>query len=246
MRQDISRLRRNRALHFQIGLCISLLAAIFTLNFTVYPEEVVETTYELPVDDFDFEVARTAHQKPTPPPPPPEPRFENIKEVDDFPEIDAPEPSLKTEIEVPIEPNVVFKKKKALPPPPPPPPMPKPKVKEVWKIVEEMPRFGECEGLSNESERRTCSDKNILQYIHSKLKYPSLARENGVEGNVVVSFVIDEEGKFTKPKILRDIGAGCGDEVLRVLNEMPNWSPGKQRGRNVKVQFNVPIRFQLD
>lgn len=246
MRQDISRLRRNRALHFQIGLCISLLAAIFTLNFTVYPEEIPQRTYEVESDILEFEVLRTAHSRPQPPPPP-KPSLENIVESHHIPEIEPPKLTLESDpIEVPSNTKVEFK----APPPPvaplPPPPMPKPMVKDYWKRVEQMPRFGDCIDLKSEEEYKACSDKNILTYIHKKLKYPSLARENGVEGTVIVSFIIDEKGKITKPKIARDIGAGCGEEVMRVIRAMPDWIPGEQRKNKVKVQFNIPVRFNLD
>jgi len=247
MREDISRLRRNRGIHFQIGLCIALLASIFTLNFTIYPDEVEVERYEVPTEIIDLEVVRTAHPKPLPPPPPPEPRFENIIEADDIPEIEAPKSDLEEDpIEVPIEAKVEVKAPPAPVAPPPPPPLPEIKVPPVWKRVEQMPRFGDCEGLKTEKEFKVCSDKNILQYIYGEINYPSIARENGVEGTVVVSFIIDEKGKVIKPEIARDIGAGCGDEVLRVLKDMPDWTPGEQRKNKVKVQFNIPVKFQLD
>ncbi len=246
MRQDISRLRRNRALHFQIGLCISLLASIFTLNFTVYPDEVPPLTYEIESDILDFEVLRTAHPKPAPPPPP-KPSLENIVVSDDIPEIEPPKLTLETEpIEIPTNTDVKFKASPTPVVPPPPPPLPEMNVPEVWKKVEQMPRFGDCVGLQSENEYKACTDKNILEYIYGEIKYPSIARENGVEGTVVVNFVIDENGKITKPKILREIGAGCGDEVMRVIKDMPDWVPGEQRKKKVKVQFNIPVKFQLD
>jgi protein TonB len=139
----------------------------------------------------------------------------------------------------------------APPPPPPPPPPPKePEVAEIFKIVEEMPRFPGCEttGMSK-AEKKICSEKKLMEYLYNELNYPSIARENNMEGMVVIGFIVNKDGSITDAQILRDIGGGCGEEALRVVNEMNNlderWSPGLQRGRPVRVQFTLPIRFKL-
>ena len=112
---------------------------------------------------------------------------------------------------------------------------------ELFKMVEEMPRFPGCE-----DNNKSCADKKMLEFIYQNLRYPALARENGVEGTVVVSFIVEKNGKITEPKIVREIGGGCGDEVMRVVNLMPTWIPGKQRGEVVRVQYNLPVRFKLE
>lgn len=112
--------------------------------------------------------------------------------------------------------------------------------------VEQMPVFGECSDHFTEAERRMCSDKAILNYISKNLKYPTMAREIGLEGKVVAKFVIDKTGEVTNIEILRDLGAGTGEEVLKVLEKMPDWKPGKQNYRPVKVQIIVPVKFQLN
>lgn len=142
---------------------------------------------------------------------------------------------------------------------PKPKPKPKPKSKykltmdesDVYTVVEEMPRFAGCEGLEGTNkEKQACAEKKMLEFIYSNIEYPNLARENGREGTVVIRFVIDEKGNVIKPQILREIGDGCGKEGLRVVKKMNSlsekWTPGKQRGKAVKVQFNLPIRFKLD
>jgi len=72
-----------------------------------------------------------------------------------------------------------------------------------------------------------------------------MARESGIEGTVYVTFVIERDGSVTDVKILRSIGGGCDDEAIRVVRNMPKWEPGKQRGKPVRVQFNMPIKFTL-
>ena len=114
-----------------------------------------------------------------------------------------------------------------------------------------MPRFPGCENESGgEQAKKQCADKKMLEFIYKNIKYPAIARENGVEGTCVIQFVVEKDGSVTDAKVVRDIGAQCGGEALRVVNLMNSkgikWTPGKQRGRPVRVQFNVPVRFKLE
>lgn len=119
----------------------------------------------------------------------------------------------------------------------------------TYKVVEQMPRFPGCEDLTGEQERKTCAQQELLKYIYKNLRYPEEMQQNGIEGTVVVTFVIDVDGSTTDARVVRDIGAGCGEEALRVVNEMTTkglyWTPGMQRGKPVRVQFNLPIKFKL-
>ena len=85
----------------------------------------------------------------------------------------------------------------------------------------------------------------LYKYLAENIKYPQLARDNGITGKVYVTFVVERDGSIANPKILRDIGGGCGAEALRVVKSMPKWTPGKQRGKAVRVQFNLPVNFNL-
>jgi protein TonB len=104
--------------------------------------------------------------------------------------------------------------------------------KEVFTIVEEMPAFP-----GGEAERN--------KFLAENIQYPQQATENGIQGTVYVSFVVDSKGNVTDVKILRGIGGGCDEEALRVVKMMPKWHPGKQNGKNVRVLFNMPIYFKL-
>lgn len=115
-----------------------------------------------------------------------------------------------------------------------------------FKVVEEMPSFPGCEGLSVVKKRQQCAQKKMLEFIYKNLKYPTEARKNGVEGTVVITYVVEKDGTINDAKILRDIGDGCGEEALRIVNSMPKWNPGIQKGKPVNVQFNIPIRFKLE
>lgn len=116
-------------------------------------------------------------------------------------------------------------------------------------IIEEMPRFPGCEEVSNKAERKSCAQQNMLKYIYEEIQFPEIARESSIEEMVVVRFYVNKEGGIEAPKILKDIGGGFGEEVLRVvrkMNDLPErWTPGKQNGKVVKVAYNLPVRIHL-
>ena len=87
--------------------------------------------------------------------------------------------------------------------------------------------------------------KAMSQFIFDNLKYPKDAIEKNTEGTVYVTFVVDKEGVVRNVKILRGIGDGCDEEAMRVVKAMPAWKPGKQEGKAVNVQFNLPLVFKL-
>ncbi len=99
-------------------------------------------------------------------------------------------------------------------------------------VVEEMPEFP-----GGEAAR--------IKFLSENIKYPQIAREIGVQGPVFVTFVVEKNGRITGVKILRGIGSGCDEEALRVISSMPDWKPGRQNGKEVRVQLNMPISFKL-
>jgi TonB family protein len=104
---------------------------------------------------------------------------------------------------------------------------------EIFTVVEDNPSFpGGVEAM--------------YAYIGKNLNYPKEAKENGIQGRVVVQFVVNLDGSITEVKVLKDIGGGCGDEAVRVVKAMPNWKPGTQKGKAVKVRYNLPFKFELD
>lgn len=117
---------------------------------------------------------------------------------------------------------------------------------EVFQVVEQMPRFAGCEHIEDEQEKSDCAIDTLLNYIGQNLVYPKKARKKGIEGIVVVSFIVEKNGEITGVKVIREIGGGCGKEVKRLCEAMPVWIPGVQRGENIRVQFNLPVRFRLE
>ena len=106
-------------------------------------------------------------------------------------------------------------------------------------IVEDMPMF---KGCSDD----LCTQGEILKYIARNTKYPAIAKENNITGRVFVGFVVDKTGSVTGVKILRGVDKYLDAEALRVVKSMPKFSPGRQRGKPVKVQYNIPITFKLN
>ena len=116
---------------------------------------------------------------------------------------------------------------------PPPPPAPKPEVAtKVFDVVEEMPSFPGGQGA-------------LMQYLASNIKYPVVAQENGVQGRVIVSFVVERDGSITDVKVARSVDPSLDREAQRVVKSMPKWKPGKQNGSAVRVKYTVPVVFRL-
>ncbi|MCP4550924.1 MAG: M56 family metallopeptidase [Bacteroidetes bacterium] len=99
--------------------------------------------------------------------------------------------------------------------------------------------------VENQPEYPGGEDARIA-FLGSNIKYPAAARKAGIQGVVYVTYVVEKDGSIKDARIVRGIGGGCDEEAVRVINAMPNWIPGTQRGKAVRVQFNLPIRFTLD
>jgi periplasmic protein TonB len=108
-----------------------------------------------------------------------------------------------------------------------------PKKEEIHTRVEQMPQFGSGE-------------RELLEYLAKNIKYPTIARENAIQGTVVIQFVVDKDGSVTEPTVVREVGGGCDEEAIRVIKTMPRWIPGKQQGKPVKVRYTLPVKFKLE
>ena len=116
---------------------------------------------------------------------------------------------------------------------PPPPPAPKPEVSnKVFDVVEEMPHF-------------PGGPAALQAFLSSNTKYPVVAQENGVQGRVIVSFVVERDGSITDVRVVRSVDPSLDREASRVVRSMPRWSPGKQNGSAVRVKYTVPVVFRL-
>ena len=103
---------------------------------------------------------------------------------------------------------------------------------QIFQVVEEMPEFpggmGEC-----------------MKFLSKNIKYPTISQENGVQGRVIVQFVVNRDGSIVDPVVVRGVDPYLDKEALRVISTMPKWKPGKQRGKAVRVKYTVPVMFRL-
>jgi len=110
---------------------------------------------------------------------------------------------------------------------------PEPEDEEVFMVVEDSPEFpGGVQAL--------------LDYLRKNIKYPAICRENNIQGRVLVSFVVNKDGAIVEPEIVKSVNPSLDKEALRVISGMPNWTPGKQRGKPVRVKYTVPVNFRLN
>ncbi len=86
----------------------------------------------------------------------------------------------------------------------------------------------------------------LLKYLSNNIQYPAKARQAGIQGMVYVTYVVEKDGSITGVKVNKGLGGGCDEEAIKVVSAMPNWQPGTQRGKVVRVQYNLPIRFVLN
>jgi len=192
--------------------------------------EVVEAKKIVDVNLDLFEEEKKEEPPPPPVEPPPPVKIESVQftqlEAVDEP-VEEPPPTQDALVETNAG-TVTQEGEKGEEPPPPV----EDETPQVFTIVEEMPSFpgGEAE---------------LFKYLGKTVKYPPMAQDAGISGVVYMTFVVDEQGKVRDPKVLRGIGGGCDEEAMRVVKDMPAWEPGKQRGKPVRVQYNLPIRFTL-
>jgi len=121
------------------------------------------------------------------------------------------------------------------------------KPKEIFKVVQEMPRYfsAVCEEKPKH-QRKECANEAMRERIYNNMVYPQEAIDAGVTDVAVVQFVVLPDGQVTDINVVRDPGYGMGEEAGRLVREYltTGWVPGKQRGRPVAVQFNLPVKFE--
>ena len=213
-------LSRMSGLFLNIGLSVSLLLVIVAFEWRTYDNSGL---LDLGMVQDDFEDLMEIPPTEQPPPPPPQIQLPEIIEVPDEEEIEE-EIEVELDLEVTEEEVVedfVFEE------------APEEEVDEVFTIVEDQPAF-------------PGGNAAFYKFVASNMTYPAQARRMGIEGRVFVQFVVDKDGSVTEVKAVKGIGAGCDREAERVLNSSPKWTPGKQRGRSVKVRMVLPIIFKLN
>jgi protein TonB len=207
----------------QVGLILTLALLILAFRWPTGGKQIeVFEMEEQEMIEMEEVVQTQQIERPPPPPKPPQPI-----EVPDEQEIEEIDLDLSADLDLDAAPD--------LPPPPPPPPSapaveeePEP---EIFLIVEQQPEM-----IPNMQEG--------LRKLQESITYPEIAKRAGVEGRVIVQFVVDEQGNVVDPFVVRGIGAGCDEEAVKAVRKV-KFTPGKQRGRPVKVQMTLPVTFRL-
>ncbi len=120
----------------------------------------------------------------------------------------------------------------------------------IHVIAEQPPRFPACERLDTTLVvKQQCAQQTLMAFIYRNVSYPLEARQNGNEGQVVVSFVVEKDGSLNYLQVLKDVGGGCGQAVLDILDAMNQanirWVPGINQGDTVRTKFTLPVKFEL-
>lgn len=217
---EVSNIHKYTGLLANIGLVLSLAIVITAFEWKDYDQKDFVDLGNVE-DNFEdvIEIPPTSQ----PPPPPPKVQQPEIIEVPDEEELEEEiEVNLDVEVteETVIEEIVVEEEPE------------EEEVEQVFLIVEDQPEPSGGMGA-------------FYEYLGRNIRYPEQARRMGVEGRVFVEFVVDKDGDLTEVKVVKGIGAGCDEEAVRVVKGSPNWKPGKQRGRPVKVKMTVPVFFKL-
>lgn len=209
-------LRKNYVLAIETGLIVTLSLFILVFRIDFYPTESEDDFFvEVQEEVFVEEIVQTK-QADTPPPPPRPPVPIEVPN-DEILIDDFIEFDAELDLDGPME----------LPPPPPKPADSDDFEDEIFIVVEQPPVL-----------------VGGIQAVQRNIIYPELALKVGIEGRVVVQFVVDKDGNVVNPVVMRGIGGGCDEEAIRAV-KLANFQPGMQRGRPVAVRYSLPITFKI-
>ena len=225
-KSEKANLEKKKTLFYEIGLICALLVTLGAFEYGTKEQQVSTLEADNTVVEVEDMIPITQE---TPPPPPPAPKIpvlsDQIDIVEDDIEIEddmflnlEDDASMGVEIMDYVETaeeEVI--EEEAIP----------------FQLVEHKPSFQG--GDAN----------NFSKWVNSRLEYPEIAKENGVQGRVTLQFTVETDGRVTNVKILRGVDSSLDKEAVRVVSSSPKWTPGKQRDRAVKVTYTFPVIFQL-
>jgi protein TonB len=218
-------MERNKRILLMLGLVLALGVVFAAFEWKSKP--TASTLGTLDAVDVEEEVIPVTRQdQPPPPPPPPPPQVievlnivDNTVDILDDMSMFNSEADMETFIDVAPVIQTVRQEEEE-------------EEAQVFFIVEDMPEFPGGEAA-------------LRNFIGTSVRYPQIAQENGIQGRVYVQFVVDRDGSVTNATIARGVDPSLDREALRVVNTLPKWKPGRQRGQTVRVSYTVPINFQL-
>ncbi|MDL2208070.1 energy transducer TonB [Parabacteroides sp. OttesenSCG-928-O15] len=219
-------LEGGKTLSILMGLVVALACMFVGFEWGTRDIQVVTASEGVAdiIAEEEIEITRPEELPPPPPPPPVQAAPEMLNVVEDDVELEQQE-ILSTEddqsaaqVETYVAPTVVEEEEES--------------DTQIFTVVEKMPQF-------------PGGDAALLKFVNSSIKYPVIAQENGIQGRVVISFVVNRDGSVVDAEIVRGQDPSLDKEALRVIGTMPKWSPGEQRGKPVRVKYTMPIQFRL-
>jgi len=208
-----------------MGLVVALAVLFVGFEWSSSISKLDETV--IVQDVLAEEEIEITQRDPTPPPPPPPPEPE-VPEI-----IDVVEERVENQIDLSsLEDDQSRAQVQTYTPPPPPKAVEEEATEEIFVVVEQQPEFPG--GMSA-----------LMKFLGDNIKYPVIAQENGIQGRVITTFVVERDGSITDINVVRGQDPSLDKEAVRVIKTMPRWKPGQQRGKPVRVRFTLPVQFRL-
>ena len=224
-------LNNKSSFYFAIGLFLVLFISWRAIEFKNWDDDGYGYIALDVENDDDEEIPITEQIKTPPPPPPPPPAPEVIEVVEDEEEVEETviESTETDQDEIIIEEIEVEDEFEDIDVP--------------FAVIEDVPIFPGCESVAK-SQRRACFQEQMNKHIRKNFRYPDIAQEMGIQGRVYVNFIIAKDGSITNIR-MRGPDKNLENEAARIIGRLPKMTPGKQRGRAVRVPFSIPITFRL-
>ena len=232
-------LERGKSLSILMGFVVGLAVLFVGFEWSTRDVMVVQASEGVAdiIAEEEVEITRPENTPPPPPPPPAPVVTEVLNVVEDDVELEqqdilsSEDNQQEAQTAVYTPPAVVEEEEES--------------AQQIFTVVEEMPKFpgGDAELLkfiAKSSKRCKASSP-----VSKSIKYPVIAQENGIQGRVICAFVVNRAGSVVDAEVLRGVDPSLDKEALRVIGTMPKWTPGKQRGKPVRVKYTVPITFRL-
>lgn len=218
-------LERGKTLGILMGLVVGLAVLFVGFEWSDRDVQIVQDDgiADVIVEE-EIEITRPENTPPPPPPPPPPAAAEVLNVVEDDVELEQQEilssedNQQAAQVEAYVAPAVVEEEEESS--------------QEIFTVVETPPEF-------------PGGQVALFKWINSAIKYPIVAQENGIQGRVSCAFVVNRDGSIVDAEVIRGVDPALDKEALRVINSMPKWTPGKQRGKPVRVKFTLPVTFRL-
>ncbi|OJV42918.1 MAG: energy transducer TonB [Bacteroidales bacterium 36-12] len=215
-------LEDKKTIFVLMGLVVALSFIYIAFEWTKHEVTIYEAVSTDIVQEEEIEIITTAEELPPPPPPEIPEVIEVLNVVED--DVETAQIIIDTEddkdkkvvIQAPVQAATVVEEETEV----------------VFMVVETMPSF-------------PGGDAALFKYLSDNIKYPVIAQESGIQGRVICQFVVNRDGSIVDIEVVRSVDRSLDAEAVRVIQSMPKWSPGKQRGKSVRVKYTLPVNFRL-